>query len=48
VLSALFIGIELLSRLDPERQEGDRLFSTIGLMATLLGNLLEQGAPSSG
>ena len=44
-ITSLFIGIELLTRLDPERDESERLFSTIGMMATLLGNLLEQ-APS--
>jgi len=47
-VTSLFIGIELLTHLDPERQDGDRLFSTIGLMAGLLGNLLEQGQPPSG
>ena len=44
-VTSLFIGIELLTRLDPERDESERLFSTIGLMATLLGNLLEQDPP---
>jgi AcrR family transcriptional regulator len=41
-ISAMFLGIELLTRLDPERSEADALFD---MMANVAG-LVEQIAPS--
>lgn len=40
-ISAMFLGIELMSRLDPERSEADAVFD---MMATIAG-LIEQLAP---
>ena len=40
-ISAMFLGIELMSRLDPERSEADAVFD---MMATVAG-LIEQLAP---
>ncbi len=42
VISALFVGIELLTHLDPDRSKEQSLFSTIGLMAQLLEGLLDR------
>ena len=41
-ISAMFLGIELMSRLDPERSEADRVFD----MMALLAQLVEQLTPS--
>jgi AcrR family transcriptional regulator len=41
-VAAMFLGIELLSRLDPERSEAERVFD---MMATL-ARLIEQVAPA--
>jgi AcrR family transcriptional regulator len=39
-LSSLFMGMELLSPLDPDKQQADRIFRTFDLMAMLLEGLL--------
>ena len=44
VVSALFVGIELLTHLDPDRSKERSLFSAIGLMAQLLESLLGRPA----
>jgi hypothetical protein len=41
-ISAMFLGIELMSRLDPQRSEADRVFD----MMALLAQLVEQLTPS--
>lgn len=41
-ISAMFLGIELMSRLDPERSEAERVFD----MMALLAQLVEQLTPS--
>ena len=40
-ISAMFLGIELLTRLDPERAEADSLFE----MMANLANVVEQITP---
>ncbi len=46
VISALFVGIELMTHLDPDRAKEQSLFATIGLMARLLEGVL--GRPAGG
>lgn len=41
-ISAMFLGIELMSRLDPQRSEADRVFD----MMALLAQLIEQVTPT--
>ena len=40
-ISALFLGVELMGQLDPERANTDRLFTSIAAMAQLAESLLE-------
>jgi AcrR family transcriptional regulator len=42
-LSSLFMGIELLSPLDPDKQQAERIFRTFDLMAMLLEGFLANG-----
>jgi AcrR family transcriptional regulator len=44
-LSSLFMGIELLSPLDPDKQQADRIFRTFDLMAMLLEGFLAGNIP---
>jgi len=44
VVSALFIGIELMTHLDPDRAKEQSLFATIELMARLLEGLVSRPA----
>jgi AcrR family transcriptional regulator len=47
-ISAMFLGIELMSRLDPERSEAERVFDTMAAVARLLeqvGPLLSAFVP---
>jgi AcrR family transcriptional regulator len=46
-VTALFVGIELFSRLGDDGRRTDGLFPTIGMMAALLGQLLEQQPASA-
>jgi len=39
-ISALFLGIELLGQLDPERADSDRVFTTIAAMAQLAESMI--------
>lgn len=43
-VSALFLGIELLTSLDPDSDREDSLFRTIGLIAVLVDAVLTTGA----
>jgi AcrR family transcriptional regulator len=47
-IASMFLGIELLSRLDPERSEADAVFTMMGSMAQLIDQfaplLLQMGA----
>lgn len=43
-LSSLFMGIELLAPLDPDRQQAERIFRTFDLVAMLLEMFLRSGA----
>ena len=42
-VSATFLGIELLSHLDPDEEREDRLFRSIGLIAVLVDAVLTSG-----
>ncbi len=42
-VTALFLGIELLTSLDPDKQREDSLFRTIGLIAVLVDAVLTTG-----
>ena len=44
VVTALFVGIELMSHLDPEHRHDETLFRTVELMAGLVDVLLSMGA----
>ena len=38
-ISALFLGIELMTRLDPEKSEADAVFAALGELAELMGSM---------
>ena len=42
-ISALFLGIELLGQLDPERADTDKMFTSIAAMAQLAESMLQAG-----
>ena len=42
-ISALFLGIELLGQLDPERADTDKIFTSIAAMAQLAESMLTAG-----
>lgn len=42
-ISALFLGIELMGQLDPERAETDKMFTSIAAMAQLAESMLQAG-----
>jgi hypothetical protein len=44
-ICAMFLGIELMSRLDPERSEADQVFAMMGAMAQLAQELLPRVLP---
>jgi AcrR family transcriptional regulator len=44
VVTSLFMGIELTTSLEPDEARAESLFRTVGLMASLLENLLAAGA----
>ena len=42
-ISALFLGIEMIGGLDPERAQTDAMFTTIATMAQLAESMLVSG-----
>jgi len=44
-VAALFVGIELFTQMGDDGRESEALFQTMGLLAAILGNLLEQVPP---
>ena len=42
-ISALFLGIELMGQLDPERSDTDKMFTSIAAMAQLAESMLQAG-----
>jgi AcrR family transcriptional regulator len=46
-ICAMFLGIELMSRLDPERSEAEQVFTMMGTMAQLAQELLPKVLPES-
>lgn len=43
-ISALFLGLELMSQLDPERLDEEKLFEMMGAVANMLENVLATGS----
>jgi AcrR family transcriptional regulator len=47
-ICAMFLGIELMSRLDPERSEADQVFNMMGAMAQLVQSVVPTLVASGG
>lgn len=47
LISALFLGIEMMSRLDPASDQTERIFQSLAAFATLSGPLLQQFKPAT-
>lgn len=45
-ICAMFLGIELMSRLDPERSEADAIFDMMGVVATLAEEIMSSTPPT--